>query len=73
VRYETLTFFPDLSGGIASKLAILGILDEEACLDPEGVCFPDLTEDAALPFVDTEALMAAIGGALSSTSQLHYI
>lgn len=74
MRYETLTFFPDfaIAVGGTSKLVILGILEEEACLDPEGVCFPDLIEDAALPLVDC-ALIAAIGGAVSSTSQLHYL
>jgi hypothetical protein len=70
VRYETLTFFPDLGVATASKLVILGMLDEDACLDPVGVCFPDLIEEAALPFIDA-ALIAEIAGALSSTSQLH--
>jgi hypothetical protein len=58
--------------GATSKLKILGILDEEACLDPLGVCLPDLIEEAALP-VEDAALIAAIAGALSSTSQLHYL
>jgi hypothetical protein len=52
---------------------ILGILDEDACLDPVGVCFPDFREEAALPFADAADLMVAIAGALSSTSQLHYL
>lgn len=49
------------------------MLEEEACLDPVGVCFPDLMEEAALPVADAADLIAAIAGALSSTSQLHYL
>lgn len=65
MRYETLTFFPDLGGGTS----ILGILDDEAWREPD---FADLIEEAALPVVLATDLIAAISGALSWTSQLHY-
>jgi hypothetical protein len=36
------------------------------------LCFPPLIEEAALPEIDCN-LLAIILGALSSTSQLHYL
>jgi hypothetical protein len=50
-------------------LGILGILEDEAWREPD---FADLIEEAALPVVLATDLIAAISGALSSTSQLHY-
>jgi len=52
-------------------LSTFGMLAEEACLDAEGVFFPDLIDDAALPAADCP-LIVVIVGAVSSTSQLHY-
>lgn len=51
-------------------MMIFDILDEDACLDPN---FPDLMDEAALEVGIGCALIAAMGGALSSTSQLHYL
>ena len=37
---------------VASELEILGILDEEACLEDAGVGLPDFNVEAALPVFD---------------------
>jgi len=66
VRYDTRTGFPDLT--TAGAGAGVGV----AFCEADGVCFTDLIEDAAL-LVAVWIWLAVIGGALSSTSQLHYI
>lgn len=69
-----MTFLPDfVTVVLDTVVSSFGPAIADPLLDVEGVCFPDFIELAALPVADCWILLASRRGAISSTSQLHYL
>ena len=67
MRYDTRIGWSDFVG-----LSIFGIVVVEAFREARGVCLADFVEEAEL-LGTLCILLVSIGGAVSSTSQLHYL